>query len=549
MATIANEYDPNDPNNPNNAPDTSGGGGAGSAAAGGTSAPSATPYQPPNVSQYLAANQGAGQQLTQGITGNVQSQANQLDQNVTNTQNQLNKQSQPLETKLGAAQGIANTAFKDPQALLDSYNNAKAQQPGTTQQTAPSNPQDLSTYNEFQKLNAGGYGQDIQNYGNYGQQQQAQLQGQLGNLTQQTGSAGNEMGRAELLRNAVGQGNYNQGQQTLDTLFLQGQPGQRNAQGLSNLQQLQQNLGNIGQQAGQQVTGLGSATQNKLNALQGMSAADKAGIKNLFTTGQWGAGSPAAAGGPLGLNQIGTNVANEYATAQTDVPKLQALLGTEAKTGAFSPEEMGQFGIPQDQHTWGINDVTPYLTNNALTGNAQTATPEEFARYQALQQLSGGSLQPNIFGSQTTAGNYTPVSFDNPRFQTDVAAKQKTVQGDLTTQAQNLYNDLLRESSTQGTGVTWDDANQAMFQRNQNLLGGMLKNNNVDAAQVAKAAQEYSNIHGARAQGGRDFTNWYNSTYQPEANAILGQPAIPNLPTNPQTGAIDWSQIKQPLGK
>ena len=427
MATIANQYDPNNPNAASNQggggtvmPSTGGGGGGASTTGAGGSQASATPYQPPNVSQYLAANPGAGQRLTTGITGNIQNQANQLGQQVNTSQNQANAQYQPLNQNLSQGQQVAQTAFQNPQALLDSYNASKTQ---SNNQPLSSDQQiNAGLYNQFQQLNTGGYNQGIQNYGNYTKQQENALQGQLGNLTQQTGSANTEMGRAQLLQNAVGQGNYNPGEQTLDALFLQA-PSQRNAGGLSNLQQLQQNLKGIGNQASQQVGAFGTDAQSKLAALQSLSAGDQAGIKNLFNTGSWTGQAPAA-GGPQGIQGIAGNVQNEYNALQQNAAASNAAWQNAAQ-GNYSPEVLAALGLQPGSQTWGLTgqqleQAAGYQANPLAGfnqgGAALAATPEEFARYNALNQLAGGpagQVQPSIFGTASQAGGYNPYTLTN----------------------------------------------------------------------------------------------------------------------------------------
>lgn len=415
MATIANPYDPNNPNADQNTggggtvmPSTGSTGGAPSGGGGSGSAPSAS-YSPPNVSQYLAANQGAGQQLSSAIQGNVQNQANQIGQGVSNTQNQLNTQYQPLQQSLNQGQQVAKSAFQDPSQLLADYNAGKTNQ-----------------YNEFQKLNSGGYNPAIQQYGTTAQQGYNPLQGQLGNINQEASSAANEMGRNQLLQQTVGQPNYSQGQQTLDALFLQGQGNQ-----------LRQNLGGIAQSANQNVNQAQSDAQSKLQALQGLSSGNQQYIKNLF--GQ-------------GLSDIGNNVNSEYTAAQTaaaGVPDLQQRFANNR----LSTEDMASLGLTPGEQTYDVFQksnpdyanlskmvqATPLAAAGSTAANAQVANPEEFARYNALNQLAGGgngnTLQSSIFGTATTPSNGTfhPATMNN-QFQTDVNNRANYYNKELPTQ-------------------------------------------------------------------------------------------------------------------
>lgn len=428
MATIANQYDPNDPDAEDNAggggttmPPTGGGGNApepGSSGSASASSSRPTPSGAPNVQAYLNANKGAGEQLTQGITGNVQNQANKLNQGVSQSQKTLNSQYQPLQQNLGASgQQVIQQAFKDPQALLDSYNAAKSQtassQPLSSQQQT-----DADQYNQFQNLNNGGYNSAIQNYGVAGQNEYNNLQNQLGSLRQVTNSGNNEMGRNQLLQKMVGQPTYNQGQQTLDALFLQGQPG--------GLNKLQGNLKGIQTGANQNAASFGADTQSKLAALQGLSAQDQASIKNLFMNGGEGG---------TGINQIASNVGNEYTNAKENAANTDLGLQSAFKSNKFTPEQLQQLGLTSGTQTWGVDlsQAGGYKANPLAAaeqgGYAQVATPEEFARYNALNQLAGGptGLQPNMFGSSTSAGGYNPVSYDTNALNQAIEARKNAV--------------------------------------------------------------------------------------------------------------------------
>lgn len=534
MATIANQYDPNDPNANQN---TGGGGtvmpatsssapasgGAGyNAGAGALNRP--TPSGTPNVQQYLNANQGAGQQLTQGITNTVQNQANQVNQGINQAQNTLNAQYEPLQQNLGSGgQQTIQTAFKDPQSLLDSYNAAKSQTatsaPLTSDQQTGANQ-----YNQFQNLNTGGYNQGIQNYNTAGQQQYNQIQNQVGNLNQVTGSANNEMGRNQLLQQTVGQPNYNQGQQTLDALFLQGQPGGLNT--------LKNNLQGIQNGVNQNVNAATADTQSKLAALQGLSAQDQATIQNLFTNG--------GAGG-TGLNQIASNVGNEYTQAVQNATNTDQGLQTAFKSNQYTPDQLKQLGLTPGQQTWGVDvaqagqyHLNP-LAAAANGGNAQVATPEEFARYNALNQLAGGptGLQPNIFGSATTAGGYNPVAFDTTALQNAINIKKTGLMGEKLTNAVNsIYPALgVPKSGASfggiGTGPRYDTSSESTLanQLQSGINAGTLTPDQANQYLQNAINGWVSNQHedrNALNQLFQPFENYYQQEYLPAANAQIG---------------------------
>src|ERR1019366_6770436 len=146
------------------------------------------------------------------------------------------------------------------------------------------------------------------------------------NLAQTTGAGANEMGRNQLLQQTVGNPNYNQGQQTLDSLFLQGQGNK-----------LQSNLQGIQNQTASNVNNANTDYQSKLNALQNLSGQNTSYAQNLFLNGP-GTGANAPQG--TGLNQIGTNVGNEYTTAQTKGTALQNQLSDAFNTNSLSPADL-----------------------------------------------------------------------------------------------------------------------------------------------------------------------------------------------------------------
>lgn len=519
---------------------SSGGGSASAAPAGGGSysAPRQQQSGTPNISQYLAANQGAGQQLASGITGNIQNQANQLGKNVNKAQNTLEGQYQGLNQHLGE-QGQQNiqTAFQNPQSLLDAYNQSKTQSSNSPLSNDQQNS--LNQYNEFQNLNTGGYNQDISKYGTTGNQALNNLQGQYGNLAQQTGSAGNEMGRFQLLRNTVGQPGYNQGQQALDELFLQAQPGVAN--------QLQRNLGQIGSQAQQQVQGFGTDTQSKLAALQGLSGQDQQMIKHLFTGG---------------VNDINQNVQNEYATAKQNAGNTAIGMDEAFKSNRFTPDQLQQLGLTQGMQTWGVNlkDAGQYHVNPLLAaeqgGYAQTATPEEFARYNALNQLAGGpsGLQQNMFGTATSAGGFKPVGYDTNALNSAIKTRKDAILGpDFQSAVQATMSSLGGGVQSGagfggiGTGPRYDSGPEANL---LNQLQTGLTNKSLTPEQANQYVQQAINSR----LGGRQtreqlnqfynpYLNYYNSEYTPAAASQVGLNTPESTPL-----PMDWSQITPPTG-
>lgn len=555
---------------------TGGGGAAGvsSSTPGGAGAysPPRTPLAGgPNIQQYLQANQGAGQQLSQGIQNNVQSQAQGLNQQLSSYQNQLSQQYNPLQQNLDSnAQTTTQSAFQNPQQLLDAYNASKTQSTNTP--LTDSQQQAANQYQQFQQLATGGYGQNIQDYGNAGTQYGYNLQNQLSGIQQSAQNANTEMGRNQLLQNAVGQPNYNIGQQSLDSLFLQAQPGVAN--------QLQQNLGNISQQAGQNVSGFQSDVQSKLNALQGLSSQDQQQIQNLFTNGN---------ANNTGLNQITSNVQNEVQAALAAQPGVvqgfqqAAQAGPTYNTangqqalGQFTSAQLQQLGLNPDLNAWGVN-LGQYMSSTPLSGlstagqNTAIAGSDEFNRYNALNQLLGGATgtgtaQQSIFGTNTqqSATPYNPVTFDTTGFNNAVAQQQKALTGaDFTSEINqqfmpaaisHFYGD--QSSNIEGNiaaalkaGVNpntlYNDLSNSKYQSALgNSLSSEVSANGLNSGFTGMGTQSYSN-----ALSG--LKNWLTNTYNPAAYDFLGDNATANAAQNPTAttpaiGGRHGPQIIQP---
>jgi hypothetical protein len=565
MATVAaNGLDPDQQQQTGN----TGGGGqvlssAGSGGAGVTSGgavgSSATTTQnqaqlAPSVAQYMAANQGAGQQLAGGITNTFQNQANQINQGVTNAQSQLNTQYQPLAQNLNqaSAQSSANTAFQNPQDLLNAYQAAQSAQ-STNQPLSAQQQQANQQYQQFQNLNTGGYNNAIQNYGAQGQQQNAQLQAQQNTLAQQAQQSVNGLGINNLLQQSVGNPNYNQGQQTLDTLFLQSQPGVQ--------QQLTQNLGTIANQTGQNVSNLNNTTQAQLQALQGLSGQDQAYIQNLFTKGTPGA---AAGSGQEGLNQIAADVNSQYNTAQTTGAAQAAAIQAGLQNNKLTSAQLQQLGVAPGTNTWGLTpqqimSAGSFATNILPTtataaGLASTANQPEYARYNALNQLAGGptgSAQQSIFGSApaTQVGSYNPVTFNASNLQNAINTQQQALTG---TDFKNALSSVLPYlQPTQGTagGIGSIAAGGQSGAGIAAQLQAGLANNTLNPTSANTLIQNYIKQQTAlenprfqqQTQAGlnsvfQPFENYYNQQYLPASMSVLGQnPFDANQPTTPGT--------------
>lgn len=366
----------------------------------------AMPGNRPNIQQYLQANQGAGQKLASGITGGFQKQVNKFGEEVGKTRGALESGSRPLEQKLGdEGSQFAQSSFKDPQSLLNQQ----------------------SQLDEFRRLQGQGYKGDISSLQQNVANQQMALQGRLAGLDESAKGSATETGRFQLLRNTFGQPNYTQGQQRLDQLFLQAQPGVN--------RQLQQNLQSMSGQAGQQAQAFGTDATARLEALNKLSADRAAQIAGLLKTGTDTAGLETDISG-RGLEDIGVSSQQRLAQAQEAVNAVPGLRERLAKN-QLTPEDLQALGLKAGTQLYDT-DLSKYITQDqrtpTLTG---VADPTEFARYRALQQLAGDN-SGDIFGGAAEVGGFRPYEYDVDRLNAAI-------------QQQRNYNEVERVNAMKQT--------------------------------------------------------------------------------------------------
>lgn len=533
MAIVAaNGQDPNQQQQPNmggsgtitGTPGASGGGGGSASVyqgSGASSAPRANPSGAPNIQDYLNANQGAGAKLTSGITNNYQNQANQYQQNLNSQQGNLSSQYDPLNSQVSQGQQYANTAFQNPQDLLNAYQSQQSQQAqgpnaNTVSQTAAPDQTALQNYNNFQGDISGTQQnaqlqQGITGYQNEGQQAGNYLQAQLGQLGQTAALGANSMGQRQLLEQTVGTPNYTPGQQNLDSLFLQG-----------NSNQLQNNLNGIYGQASTNTNNANQDYQTKLNALQQMAGQNNQYAQNLFLNGSPGQGG-------TGLNQIGANVQNEYNAAQQGQTASNEAWKNAAQ-GNYSPDVLAAMGLKNGAQTWGLNgqqlEQAAGYQQNALNafnqgGAAQAAGNDEFSRYNALNKIAGGTggqLQNSIFGTAQQAGGFSPYSLTN-----GTAGVQNAINTNAQLYGVTKVNDII------------DQMRQAGYFSGQSGGSGMRAADPGAPYRQAAGAALGQLEQGSKTPGAADP----NSYYQNVINALQGAWGSSGIGDITKTGGLD----------
>lgn len=461
---------------------------AGTPAAASTARP-AMPGNRPNIQQYLQANQGAGEKLASGITGGFQKQVNKFGEEVGKTRGALESGSRPLEQKLGdEGSQFAQSSFKDPQSLLNQQ----------------------SQLDEFRRLQGQGYKGDISSLQQNVANQQTALQGRLAGLDESAKGSATETGRFQLLRNTFGQPNYTQGQQRLDQLFLQAQPGVN--------RQLQQNLQGMSGQASQQAKAFGTEATSRLDALNKLSADRAAQISGLLKTGTDTAGLETDISG-RGLEDINQSAQARLTAAQQAadaVPGLQERL----KNNQLTAQDLTTLGLQPGTQIYDT-DLMSFMTRGEhLPTIATAADPAEFARYRALQQLAGDT-SGDIYGGATEAGGFNPYQFDRDAMLQQASNRrdfwETTRPRELADSVANIFRPLENAGFTGINGGFRAAGPSPVAQYGANVLAPALAQaTTVD--QMQQILNAYDQMYRGYVPGGIEAMNPSSPLYEPLMN-------------------------------
>lgn len=365
-----------------------------------------------NLRRYIEENQPID--LTKPIQKGLEQQGQQiqtgLDEAVVEAQKKAAAEQARLATGSQIASGIQETgkaeAFAQPKAIFETrqypetYQGYTAPTQAEQEWAAGIDPTAEARQQRFSRLYGGEWEDPTQNLAT---QQQA-----LENLKAKTTGAATEAGRLALLRETFGaQPGYTQGKASLDQLLLQADP--QRAKALSTIAQsipkpLEEQL--AATQASQE--GLKTGIQTQAEALQKQL---KDYIEGNIT--------------PEGEGSVGelARIAAEQQKAkdlaeQAKVQEYQNLI-TGLNQYKLTPEQMKALGFEPGQILYG---QTPAAFTEA--GNlfpiygapapelAETITPEQVAKYQALAKLSGQEdvLYPSLTPVEAVP-TYDPMRF------------------------------------------------------------------------------------------------------------------------------------------
>jgi hypothetical protein len=314
-----------------------------------------------NLNRVIGANQN--NRLGSTIGANIQGQANQAKQGIN--QASQNFQQQAQANQIGGEQDVQklNTTLQNP---------------------VGANEQDVKDFSRFRSGQYQGP-RDIENKQQvYGNAQQAEAMGQ---------ATGSQLGRQGLLQRYVGNNQYNQGKQNLDSLLL----GRTGGNDLRAARQASQGL--AGQAQTQSATAQGIAAQNQ------QMAQNFANQTNQAIAGK--------------TNPVLDELTKRMATAEQEkATKLQGLR-KDLYGGEISAEDAASLGLNEGQELYGA-DLSKALNPAAIQANQQNvANSQEAANLNALNKLAG----KDQFGDESQAG-----SFYKNQFGVDKDAVNKLVQ-------------------------------------------------------------------------------------------------------------------------
>jgi hypothetical protein len=420
-----------------------------------------------NIQRLVSANQQ--NKLGSTIGGGIQQSGQQVQQGLNQGQQQFKQQTQQEVGRI----------TPEVQNLTQNVLGGDVAKAATTDQGK-----------QFTNLLQGQYSGGLYR-GPQGLQNAQQLQSQAQDVSQQAQAIGSAQGRQGLLQRYVGSPTYGAGQQRLDTLLL-GQTG------APQLAQARKGALGLMTQANTQISGAqaqAQEAQNKFNqALQQGTEAARNQLSGMATglTGQ--------------LSQRA-----QEATEQ-EQKNYQSLLDA-AKTGQLTQQQADLLGVKQGDILYNLfKDKPESLIGQGMQATAQNiATPEEYARIQALQQLSGGKATAD---ANTALQNYLSAAKPTDAFDPTKFATTNT--GQIQSQLQNaaqMYNTA--------SGQTLQ-AHDAEVNNNREAAMSVFQNNAFTGnPEISKIMQQYG-ISPGSSTNVENVQNAVNATNASISNQLTG---------------------------
>ncbi len=330
------------------------------------------------IQQYLDANKPQSQKLAQTVGDSVTAQGDAARNAIVQGQGSFNQDVAAGTTSFDT--DLGNKVQNNAETLNDA-DKSKFKQEQTAQYSGP---------NSFQES---AYYQPTKNAVTAATRAAANTMPYGGNKDH-SATVGADDGLRQLLNPIENKAKHGttQGIGTFDTALLQAAPNSRTA-----LAQARQNVSDVDPKLQKLLA----------DALSGATAA-KATTKNTVSSA-----NQALQSGVGALNTALPQNYNTFNTGATDYNTKMAALAKQFSdpmqkqnlSNADSQSIASFLGIPADQPLYGVKDFQNYLKTPSPTSLSQFASPEEAARYAALQDLGGQfdfSLDPSLAGTAGT---------------------------------------------------------------------------------------------------------------------------------------------------
>lgn len=379
-----------------------------------------------NLSNYLKANTGPGQQSLAGkISSNVQNQAQAAKDEIRTGQEQFQK---------------SVTAATPNQQQTNQYLQQIQQDPTKIDQ------QQFQQYRDAKYTGP----QNIQNAN--------QIQTNVGNITQTAKQTGSEAGRFNVLRQMFNKPSYTTGQQRLDQVLLQSNP-----QELAKLRETQKIAAQTQRELGKTLTGAETTARQAEAQAVATRDAIRGGLNTAATGLQSDLTSRAEAENALRTQQYNQALSRLGSINLTD-DDLQAL------------------GLSRGQQLYGITGDTlkNYLQQGKQATTQNIASAQDIARINALKNLAGQTASQDastVYNQMYGGLDQTPYSFkDNTKESVEnILAGQKAIYNQSIGSAYNeiannapLSGDWLRSLQTRTPEQNLRDLNSELdFWRQQ----------------------------------------------------------------------------------
>lgn len=462
-----------------------------------------------NLQKYMNANQNFDQNqggFSGAVTGNINQQSQGAQQNTQAAQNAFQTQAAGNFNAFAQNQPVVSQALADPSQFVQN-NPQGAQQFQSVlnaQYTGPSSLQNLSGTQNFA---------NIQNQANAAQQSAQQTQ--------------SESGRMALLNQMYGGGgNYNQGAQTLDQMLLQNSP------------QAQQQFAQTQQQANAAVQGLNQAQSQS----QGMAQSYTQQANQMAQNAQ----QQLTGAGTNLQNTINQQVATDNANAASAYGNVASGVNNNYQ---LSPDLASQLGLSGNE-TYGVN-LGQYLSQSAPATAANVASGQDYATFNALQQLQGGGHEVGNFlnpADASQAGTYNPYAFNTTAANQAIAQAQTAYQAaiDPTQQGLQSYQQEMNAAGQLKSFGGWSGQELGAIASNMNNT----YNNQMATAQYMSAnqaaqqtAEQQATLTALQNMANLGTSAWQqgvnsDSAIQPDISKYENE--LKNLGNNGSYGQYSW---------